>query len=32
MSLEFIYKVLVLIKQQLDDINEQIDKINKNNC
>ena len=29
MSLEFIYEVLVLIKQQLDEINEQIDKINE---
>ena len=29
MSLEFIYEVLILIKQQLDEINEQIDKINK---
>ena len=29
MSLEFIYEVLILIKQQLDDINEQIDKINE---
>ena len=29
MSLEFIYEVLVLIKQQLDEINEQIDKMSK---
>ena len=29
MSLEFIYDVLVLIKQQLDEVNEQLDKINE---
>lgn len=29
MSLEFIYEVLLLIKQQLDEVNEQLDKINE---